>query len=92
MVATAGPEERTMRERHDVITMHAIARVERKLDLIMAHLGINDSAPPEPDAMDEVRQHIRAGKKIQAIKAYGEITGVGLKEAKEAVERMEAGY
>jgi ribosomal protein L7/L12 len=31
---------------------------------------------------------VRDGRKIQAIKAYREITGAGLKEAKEAVERM----
>ncbi|MGO4417661.1 ribosomal protein L7/L12 [Streptomyces sp. MCAF7] len=29
------------------------------------------------------------GKKLHAIKAYREITGADLKEAKEAVERME---
>jgi ribosomal protein L7/L12 len=81
-----------MRERHDVITMQAIARVERKLDLIMQHLEISDYAPAEPDPLTEVREHIRAGKKIQAIKVYRELTGVGLKEAKDAVERMEAGY
>ncbi|MFD1273494.1 ribosomal protein L7/L12 [Streptomyces kaempferi] len=32
---------------------------------------------------------VRDGKKIQAIKEYREFTGVGLKEAKDAVERME---
>lgn len=81
-----------MRERHDVQTMHAIARVERKLDLIMQHLGLHDSAPAAPDPMAEVHEHLRAGKKIQAVKVYREITGVGLKEAKDAVDRMEAGY
>lgn len=39
----------------------------------------------------EVHALARSGKKIEAIKRYREITGVGLKEAKDAVERMEAG-
>jgi hypothetical protein len=39
-------------------------------------------------AMDEVQSLIMQGKKIQAIKVYRELTGVGLKEAKDAVEQM----
>lgn len=85
-------EESLMRERHDPVQMQALARIERKLDLIMQHLEIRDYAPPEPDQFGDVRTYIRAGQKIQAIKVYREITGVGLKEAKDAVERMEAGH
>lgn len=36
-------------------------------------------------------QLLRAGRKIEAIKRYRELTGVGLREAKEAVEALEAG-
>lgn len=39
----------------------------------------------------EVARHLRAGNKIAAIKAYRETFGVGLKEAKDAVERIERG-
>jgi hypothetical protein len=39
----------------------------------------------------EVARLLRGGNKIAAIKLYREITGVGLKEAKDAVERLEAG-
>jgi ribosomal protein L7/L12 len=42
-------------------------------------------------SMEEVRRLIQAGRKINAIKAYRQATGVGLKEAKVAVERMAAG-
>ena len=35
---------------------------------------------------------IQSDKKIQAIKLYRELTGVGLAEAKDAVERLEATY
>ena len=34
---------------------------------------------------------VRRGKKIEAIKVYRDQTGVGLKEAKDAVERIERG-
>lgn len=61
-----------------------VARVERKLDLIMDHLGLRENDP----RMAEVVALLREDKKIQAIKVYREITGAGLKEAKDAVERM----
>lgn len=49
---------------------------------------------PEPSrgfdaaAHNAVREALLAGQKIHAIKLYREATGVGLKEAKEAVEAM----
>jgi hypothetical protein len=42
-----------------------------------------------PDKMSEVRECIKAGNKIAAIKIYREITGLGLAEAKAAVEAMQ---
>lgn len=39
----------------------------------------------------EVQDLLRAGKKIEAIKRYRELTGQGLKESKDAVEAMEQG-
>lgn len=61
-----------------------VARVERKLDLVIDHLGLNGQDP----RMDEVVALVRNDRKIQAIKVYREITGEGLKEAKDAVERL----
>lgn len=43
------------------------------------------------DAIAEVLRHLHAGNKINAIKVYRERFGVGLAEAKYAVERLEAG-
>lgn len=43
------------------------------------------------DRMERVHEAILAGRKIEAIKIYREVRGVGLKEAKEAVERLAAG-
>lgn len=37
---------------------------------------------------DEVDALLRDGKKIAAIKVYREATGAGLKEAKEAVDKL----
>jgi len=43
--------------------------------------------PPAPDLGDVVAL-MAAGQKIQAIKVYRERTGVGLKQAKDAVEEL----
>lgn len=45
--------------------------------------------PPPPSKLDEIRKELRAGNKIQAIKMYREQTGAGLKDAKDAIERLE---
>ncbi|MGW5660020.1 ribosomal protein L7/L12 [Streptomyces sp. NPDC003758] len=74
----AGVEARIKR------TDRRMARVERKLDLVLDHLGLHEA---DPD-LERVAALLLDGKNIQAIKVYREITGAGLKEAKEAVERM----
>lgn len=61
-----------------------LALIERRLRLLMDHVGIAD---PEPEAAD-LLAHLVRGEKIQAIKLYRERTGVGLKEAKDAVEDL----
>ena len=69
-------------------------QVRRQGDLIDAlyrQLGIGqlDAAGiPTDGAYPEVLEAIRAGNLIQAIKSYRERTGVGLKEAKDAVEQL----
>jgi len=40
---------------------------------------------------NEIRKLLASGRKIEAIKRYREETGVGLAEAKDAVESLEAG-
>ncbi|MCO1577703.1 ribosomal protein L7/L12 [Crossiella sp. SN42] len=58
--------------------------VEAKLDALLAHHGVS---LPEPE-FPAVRALALGGRKIEAIKRYREQTGAGLKEAKDAVERM----
>lgn len=66
-------------------------RIESKLDQLLA---LSQQKPTQastaPDPYAEVRASLAQGMKIQAIKLYREITGVGLKEAKEAVEAMQS--
>jgi ribosomal protein L7/L12 len=61
---------------------------EQKFDLLLKHLGIEG---PLLEWQELARDPAR---KIAAIKAYREATGVGLKEAKDAVEQWmaENGY
>jgi ribosomal protein L7/L12 len=79
-----------------------LAAIEEKLDRLLAHLGIDDAAAlaapfdgaGQPRRLAAVNGEaivtlIQAGKKIQAIKAYRQATGVGLKDAKDAVEEIE---
>lgn len=65
-----------------------LVRLEKKVDLILKHLCLEyvEVAPPCP-LSPEVQEMSRVpGRKIQAIKMHREQTGVGLKEAKDAVE------
>jgi len=61
-----------------------LAAVQRKLDLVMDHLGI--AAPEE----SEVVRHLKDGRMIQAVRSYRKQTGAGLVEAKQAVDRIAA--
>lgn len=62
-----------------------LQRIERKLDRISAHLGL----PEDTTIPEAIRAELLAGNKINAIKLYREQHGVGLKEAKDAVEHMQ---
>jgi len=58
---------------------------------ILVALGRGSSSPsglPEGATDDDIRALAQQGKKIHAVKWYRDLHGVGLKEAKEAVEEM----
>lgn len=76
--ALAGRREAERRQ------MRRLALVERKVDAVLDQLGVE---MPEPH-LQEVEALLRRGKTIQAIKAYREATGAGLREAKEEVDRL----
>jgi hypothetical protein len=47
------------------------------------------SDPISEGGLNEIRQALFAGRKIEAIKLYRKYSGLGLREAKDAVEEME---
>jgi ribosomal protein L7/L12 len=60
--------------------MDAVAEIEHELRQGTGVEGV--------DIDDRVRRLVDEGKKIEAIKLYREMTGLGLKEAKDAVEQL----
>jgi ribosomal protein L7/L12 len=82
-----------------------IAELERKVAELFKRIGgaeptgfgggfDSEFEPASVTAGDDPRltELIQSGDKIQAIKLYRELTGVGLAEAKDAVERLESMY
>jgi hypothetical protein len=67
-----------------------IARLERQVDFLFRRLGMDpDWALAQEDALPpEIYELIARGKLIEAIKVYRQVTGAGLKEAKDAVDAM----
>ena len=63
-------------------TKARVGRIERKLNALLRHHNVD----PSPLPSDRVKQLANSARKIEAIKVYREETGVGLAEAKEAVE------
>jgi ribosomal protein L7/L12 len=67
--------------RDAIEAMEAGAQTEERFDSTAPALS--------GDQLSRVRELVDKNSKIEAIKLYRELTGVGLKEAKDAVEQME---
>jgi ribosomal protein L7/L12 len=70
-----------------------LARLERKLDAILRHLNV---AYVDPGSAEGLSEEVKAlandpAQKIQAIKLHREQTGLGLREAKDAIEAYVSG-
>ena len=66
-----------------------LAEAKDAVELLQAGRGLHVSDKQLPEGFEgEVLRLLGAGKKIPAIKLYRERTGVGLKEAKDAVEAL----
>ena len=63
-----------------------LRRIDRKLEMIVQELGIELPETVVSCLSSEVCRLAENGEKIEAIKLHREQTGVGLKEAKDAVE------
>jgi ribosomal protein L7/L12 len=78
-----------------------IDRLERQVQYLLGLLGIDPEtaaagypAPgtgPPPSASPEIISLVQAGKPIQAIKVYRDMTGVSLKEAKDVIDGLRVG-
>jgi hypothetical protein len=66
-----------------------VAELERKLNFVLDQLNLQYQDAPLDPALAEAAGWLRQGKKIDAIKVYQQRSGLGLKEAKEAVEALE---
>lgn len=63
-----------------------IATLEAQMQALLEHLGVG--ASPENALERQVTELTRADRVIEAVKLYRERTGLGLKEAKDAVDDL----
>lgn len=59
----------------------------RQADVAASAAGVLE----QPEALSQILAHLQAGRKIEAIKLYRNLTGQGLKESKDAVEQLQRG-
>jgi ribosomal protein L7/L12 len=68
-----------------------INELEDKLQFLYRRLNIEYADPnSDPILSPQIQEALRRGNKIEAIKIYRELTGVGLAEAKQAVDNFES--
>ena len=70
-----------------------VSQLEAAVQALLARLDIDPAAfMPQQSPLDQaIQDALMRGNKIQAIKLYREQYGVGLKEAKDAIDAMEGG-
>ncbi|GAA4215048.1 ribosomal protein L7/L12 [Actinocatenispora rupis] len=75
------------------LTHVGLKEAKDSVERLMVGLPPVEAPRPEPsgDGMAEVVRLARTDRKIQAIKLYRDLTHVGLKEAKDSVERLMVG-
>jgi ribosomal protein L7/L12 len=67
-----------------------MAELEDRLQFLYRRLNIDYADPnADPGLAPQIQEALRRGNKIEAIKIYRELTGVGLAEAKQAIDRAE---
>ncbi len=63
-----------------------VLRIEKKVDKISKEIGVSDIVTKDMEF--ELKNLIKEGKKIKAIKKYRMTTGVGLKEANDYIDLL----
>lgn len=76
------------------INVPQLTRLEQKIDLLLNRFEIpyqeeDQKENSEGRFYEQIYSLLRANNKIEAIKVYREATGLGLREAKDAVEAIE---
>ena len=67
-----------------------VNELEDRLKFIYRRLNIEYADPnSDPALSPQIQDALRSGNKIEAIKIYRELTGVGLAEAKQVIDRAE---
>jgi len=67
-----------------------VNELENRLKLLYRHLHLEYANPgSDPVMSPKIQEALRNGNKIEAIKIYRELTGVGLAEAKDAIDKAE---
>ena len=67
-----------------------VNELEDRLKILYRHLNLEYADPgSDPITNPKLQEALRSGNKIEAIKIYRELTGLGLAEAKEAIEKVE---
>lgn len=79
-----------MSSEQDFMILRArVAELERRLDFLYRKLGVEYVDNPGM-ADSHIVDLLKKGNKLEAIKAYRELTNAGLAEAKNAVEQIES--
>jgi len=75
---------------HSIQLEARVHRMEAMMQALLIRLGIDPAevTPPEPQENRAIREALLSGNKIQAINLYRELYGVGLKDAKDAIDAM----
>ncbi|MFM8370449.1 MAG: hypothetical protein ACKOBD_17000 [Chloroflexota bacterium] len=76
-------------EQEIMILRGRVAELERKLDFIYRRLGIEYVDNPGTED-SHIISLLKKGNKLEAIKAYRELTNADLAEAKRDVEKIES--
>ena len=67
-----------------------LARLEKKVDFLLRELGLQEkerAAPSRPD-LEDIKDLLRSGNKLEAVRRYRDRTGTSLAEATKAVEEI----
>jgi ribosomal protein L7/L12 len=65
-----------------------VTELEQKLNFVLDQLKLQYAPPPASPAVAEATKWLRQGNKIEAVKVYQQLSGKGLREAKEFVDGL----